>query len=109
MSDKGLSAEVAKLMSPLPPMGRWSMIGAYWYLIKFAGRSPFSHSALDIKTYAMAAMNTRYRDATKRNMPRRWFPPDNKHSHVALDDAREQGLLFLAMHKEARAQRTQPA
>ena len=26
----------------------------YWYLIRFAGESPFSHSALDIKSYAMA-------------------------------------------------------
>lgn len=26
----------------------------YWYLIQFTGESPFSHSALDIKTYAMA-------------------------------------------------------
>lgn len=25
----------------------------YWYMIRFAGESPFSHSALDIKSYAM--------------------------------------------------------
>lgn len=74
----------------------------YWYLMRFAGRSPFSHSALDIKSFAMAVMKTRYRDATKRHMPRRWFP-DVKHSHVALDDAREQGLLFMAMLKENHA------
>ena len=42
----------------------------YWYLIRFAGRSPFSHSALDMKTLAMALMKTGYRDATKRRMPR---------------------------------------
>ncbi len=34
----------------------------YWYLIRFAGESPFSHSALDIKTYAMALLGTEYRD-----------------------------------------------
>jgi hypothetical protein len=73
----------------------------YWYLMRFAGRSPFSHSALDIKTFAMCVMKTRYRDATKRHMPRRWFPPV-AHSHVALEDAREQGLLFLAMWRESR-------
>ena len=75
----------------------------YWYLMRFVGRSPFSHSALDIKSFAMAVMKTRFRDATKRHMPRRWFP-DVKHSHVALDDAREQGLLFMAMLKENHAQ-----
>jgi hypothetical protein len=38
----------------------------YWYMIRFTGGSPFSHSALDIKTLAMAALGTDYRDSTKR-------------------------------------------
>lgn len=71
----------------------------YWYLLRFAGESPFSHSALDIKTYAMALLKLPYRDSTKRNMPKRWFPR-SPHTHVALDDAREQGLLFVNMLKE---------
>lgn len=65
----------------------------YWYLIKFAGESPFSHSALDIKTYAMAVLKKEYRETTKRNMPKHWFD-DLPHSHIALDDAIEQGALF---------------
>lgn len=65
----------------------------YWYLMRFAGESPFSHSALDIKTLAMAALGTGYRDAVKRNMPREWFEA-RPHNHVALDDAIGQGLLF---------------
>jgi hypothetical protein len=65
----------------------------YWYLIKFAGESPFSHSALDIKTMAMTVLKTDYRESTKRNMPRAWFD-DLPHTHVALDDAIEQGALF---------------
>src|SRR6188768_2295413 len=28
----------------------------YWYLMRFVGESPFSHSALDIKTLAMVAL-----------------------------------------------------
>jgi hypothetical protein len=71
----------------------------YWYMIRFAGRSPFSHSALDIKTYAMAILKKPYRDSTKRNMPRRWFDP-LPHTHLALDDAIEQGALFCNMLKE---------
>jgi hypothetical protein len=73
----------------------------YWYLIRFAGESPFSHSALDIKTLAMALMKKNYRDATKRNMPKRWFDRVS-HTHVALDDAIEQGALFCNMLKELR-------
>ena len=68
----------------------------YWYLIRFAGESPFSHSALDIKTYAMALLHRDYRDSGKKNMPKEWFDPV-RHTHVALDDAIEQGALFCNM------------
>jgi hypothetical protein len=71
----------------------------YWYLMRFAGESPFSHSALDIKTYAMAMLKTGYRESTKKNMPRRWFDK-LPHTHVALDDAIEQGALFCKMLRE---------
>lgn len=74
----------------------------YWYLMRFAGRSPFSHSALDMKTLAMALLGKGYRDATKRNMPKRWFD-SLPHTHVALDDAIEQGALFCNMLAELRA------
>ena len=73
----------------------------YWYLIRFTGESPFSHSALDIKTYAMAMLKKPYRESVKRNMPRYWFDK-LPHTHLALDDAIEQGALFcnmLAEHK----------
>jgi len=68
----------------------------YWYLIRFTGESPFSHSALDIKTYAMALLGKGYRESVKRNMPAKWFD-DIPHTHVALDDAVGQGALFCNM------------
>ncbi|MHA2062856.1 MAG: 3'-5' exoribonuclease domain-containing protein [Candidatus Thorarchaeota archaeon] len=74
----------------------------YWYLMKFVGRSVFSFSALDIKTFAMAALNSNYRQATKRNMPKEWFKGAPKHTHLALDDAIGQGILFCNILKEAR-------
>lgn len=73
----------------------------YWYLIRFTGESPFSHSALDIKTFAMAMLKKNYRDSTKRNMPKRWFDK-LPHTHAALDDAIEQGALFCNMLAEHR-------
>jgi hypothetical protein len=75
----------------------------YWYLMRFTGESPFSHSALDMKSFAMAVLKTDYRASTKRNMPRHWFD-QLPHSHVALDDAIEQGALFCNMLKENRTQ-----
>ena len=74
----------------------------YWYLMRFVGESPFSHSALDVKSFAMAVMKTDYRSSTKKNMPKHWFDK-LPHSHVALDDAIEQGALFCNMLKESRS------
>ncbi len=71
----------------------------YWYIMRFVGESPFSHSALDIKTYAMAMLKKDYRASVKGNMPRRWFD-DLPHTHIALDDAIGQGALFCNMLAE---------
>jgi len=68
----------------------------YRYLIRFVGESPFSFSALDMKTFAMALRKSGYRSVSKKNMPKRWFDP-LPHTHVALDDAIEQGALFCNM------------
>ncbi|GIE27725.1 hypothetical protein Ait01nite_007700 [Actinoplanes italicus] len=74
----------------------------YWYLIRFTGVSPFSHSALDMKSFAMAVLGTEFRGTVKRTMPRAWFGP-GRHTHVALDDAIEQGELWIAMRRAARS------
>lgn len=74
----------------------------YWYLIRFVGESPFGHSALDIKSFAMAVLKTNYRETTKRHMPKRWFDKI-PHTHVAVDDAIEQGALFCNMLRESRS------
>jgi 3' exoribonuclease, RNase T-like len=65
----------------------------YWYLIRFTGESPFSFSALDIKSYAMAVLKTEFKKTVKGKMPKHWFEK-LPHTHVALDDAIEQGILF---------------
>ncbi len=78
----------------------------YWYLMRFAGESPFSHSALDIKTYAMALLGRDYCSSVKKNMPREWFD-ELPHTHVALDDAMGQGALFCNMLRFANSARTQ--
>lgn len=73
----------------------------YWYLIRYVGESPFGFSALDMKSFAMAVMKSDFRKSTKRNMPKTWFD-DFPHTHIALDDAIEQGALFCNMLKENR-------
>jgi hypothetical protein len=73
-----------------------------WYLLRFVGESPFSHSALDIKSFAMAVLKTDFYASTKRNMPKHWFD-QLPHTHIALDDAIEQGALFCNMLRENRS------
>jgi DNA polymerase III epsilon subunit-like protein len=75
-----------------------------WYLVRFTGENPFSHSALDTRTYAMVMLGRDYRDSVKRNMPRHWFDA-LPHTHRALDDAIEQGALFCNMLREDRTGR----
>lgn len=74
----------------------------YWYLIRFAGESPFSFSALDIRTFAMATLKCDWQRATKKHMPSQWFDEGRPHTHVALDDAIEQGALFCNMLAKSR-------
>ncbi len=73
----------------------------HWYLIRFAGRCPFARAALDIRTLAMALLNTDFLTASKRDMPQRWFD-ESPHTHRAIDDAIEQGALFCRMLAELR-------
>ncbi|MGN4066887.1 exonuclease [Burkholderia gladioli] len=73
----------------------------FWYMMRFAGHCPFSWSALDIKTLAFALTGLPYRKAIKPRFPKHWFD-DHPHTHVALDDAIEQGALFCNMLAELR-------
>jgi hypothetical protein len=67
-----------------------------WYLVRFTGESPFSHAALDMKSFAMALLGSEYRNTVKRSMPKDWFD-HMSHNHIALHDAIEQGALFCNM------------
>ncbi len=74
----------------------------FWYMMRFAGRCPFSWSALDIKTLAFAMTGLPYRKAIKPRLPKHWFD-ELSHTHVALDDAIEQSALFCNMLADLRA------
>lgn len=72
-----------------------------YYLLRYTGEAPFGHAALDIKTYAMAVNRaSSYHRTTRERLPERWFEPGVSHDHVALDDALEQGALFMAIFRE---------
>jgi len=74
----------------------------YWYLVRFAGESPFSFAALDMKSYAMALMGSDFHGTSKGTMPKTWMSAQ-PHTHQALEDAIGQGELFLNMLSARRA------
>ena len=53
--------------------------------------------ALDAKTYAAAVLKTPYHRVGKREMPPHWFAAERPHTHVGIDDAIEQGEMFMRM------------
>ena len=75
-----------------------------WYLQWFAGESPFRRRWLDLKTVAMIAMGAGYRAIAKSTLPRHWRSR-TPHTHVAVEDAIEQGELFFTELSELNAQR----
>jgi DNA polymerase III epsilon subunit-like protein len=78
----------------------WDWVFVYYYLVRFAGRSPFGHSSLDLKSYYAGRFGADFRATAKRRIAR-----DNPalladlgpHTHNALDDAREQAEIFRRM------------
>ena len=70
----------------------------YWYMKNFA-TSAFSFSCIDMRTFVMASRKTGYKKTSKKYWPKRWFP-NLPHTHVAVEDAREQGQAFINMLKE---------
>ena len=69
----------------------------YWYIMNFAGRSPFGHSsAVDMKSYFAARADKEIRNVGKRAMPAE-LKSKRTHTHHSLDDAREQGELLRNM------------
>lgn len=70
-----------------------------WYLIYFTGDCPFGFQALDMKSYAMAKLGTEFKETVKKRFPGEWKKTDQKHTHLGIDDAIEQGLMFINMLK----------
>ena len=75
-----------------------------WYLHRFADEDPFRRRAIDVKTLLMVARDAGYRPTMRTNLPKHWLPKA-KHTHVAVDDAIEQGELFMNVVRELNVQR----
>lgn len=72
-----------------------------YYCIRFAGDNPFGFSrCIDMKSYIWpVTKQPRFTMTSKRNFPKRWFDK-LPHTHVALDDAIEQGAMAINIFRE---------
>jgi hypothetical protein len=70
-----------------------------YYLERFTGKNPFGFSAIDLRSLTMGLNKAPFLESSKHHWPTHWF--ENKpHTHIALDDAIEQGTVFCNMLAE---------
>ncbi|MFP5348892.1 MAG: exonuclease [Gammaproteobacteria bacterium] len=78
----------------------WDFMWIYWYLFRFTGERPFRENALDVRSYVMGMRRVTFTQTSRTYLPKRWFDNAHKHTHIALDDALEQGAAFFKAHAE---------
>jgi len=96
----GLPGEVVFVGHPLA----FDFMFVEWYLMHFTGDSPFGHSGIDIRSFAMAVLGESYAEVLKK-LPPQWFDP-LAHYHTPLAGAIEQGEFFCNILREAGRRRS---
>lgn len=67
----------------------------YWYMMTYGGVSPFGFSgAIDMKTWYAAKSGLQFNKFGKRDVYKALGVKPRPHTHNALDDAREQAVLW---------------
>jgi hypothetical protein len=69
----------------------------YYYFQRELGESPVGFASLDLRSYAAAVLKRQYRQVGKNSFPPEWIDDGLPHTHVALDDAVEQGCILINM------------
>src|SRR5213594_3861850 len=72
----------------------WSFVN--YYFIRFAGENPFGVSALDIKSVWLGMTGSSWSGTSKTHVKRN-LGIEVEHTHNALDDAKEQAIIFQKM------------
>lgn len=71
-----------------------------WYLNYFVGENVLGWAGFDIKTAISIQAKLPYRGSTKRTMPAA-FRSSHPHTHIAMDDAIEQGEIAVNIIRES--------
>ncbi len=106
VSPRGAMVDCKSWLEEMRAFGRPIVCGApsgfdftfmYYYFQRFLGESPIGFASLDLRSYAAAVMKRQYRHVGKRQYPAEWIDENMPHTHVALDDAIEQGCIIVNM------------
>jgi hypothetical protein len=90
-------AEKGRLVCLCAPVS-FDFAWIFTYLLKYTGKKPFQHRALDLRSFHMGKSGQSFFKSGKRSLPKL-----GPHTHDAMEDAIEQGLLlFAAMRGETR-------
>jgi len=71
-----------------------------WYMHKFVGENPLGRRAKCADSYAWAISKTFHPNISISTLLAEWEDGRFKHTHRALDDAKEQGAKFINMLRE---------
>lgn len=69
----------------------WSMI--QYYFLKYIGKNPFGIDGIDAESVWFGLRNSNWSEISKSKI-KEFFGLDIKHTHHALEDAKEQALVF---------------
>jgi DNA polymerase III alpha subunit (gram-positive type) len=88
------SAKARPVMVAFNAAFDWSFVN--WYFLHFEVENPFGIGAVDIKSYYMGLSGASWAESRSSAIPDS-FAGRERHSHNALDDAREQASMFARM------------
>lgn len=90
------------IITAFPTSFDFPFLKYYWNKWITTNNPPFSHGAMDIKSYAAGVLGVPYWKTTKKELKKKFpsgFRADLRHTHRALDDAREQAYLIEQLMK----------
>lgn len=81
----------------------WDWMWIQWYCAHYVADLPFKYGTFDIKTLMCVLSNNGFVQSNIKNAKIEWTKDIKFAGHVALDDARAQGILFFRLMKEINA------
>src|SRR5690606_27445387 len=76
------------------PVG-FDMLFLRSYFYMFYGDCPMGFSFIDLRSYAAGKLGVSFSKTGKKFYPKEWRPTHLPHTHIALDDAKEQAHIFF--------------